>query len=216
MYRKNVLKSYKLADKQSMQTSFSTEPLGIAELDNLGLQVMYQNFPSLLIAGVLMTQLAPGPATVTINTVDDAPPFTASVDVSGNTINIHLDPDNTLGSTVYAALIASSDAMALITATFVGPDGDFGDISTLLEDANGTFSIEVTNYSKEQPEGINTEPDETVWTTLSFTPSLPAINTSGDNFIVNLNQLPYSRVRFTYTRSAGGGTMDIVATGKAI
>ncbi len=86
-------------------------------------------------------------------------------------------------------------------------------INATTSDAEGTFSIEVSN-DFQRADTFDT-PAVGNWATLTLdgTPTLASAN---DIIVISLNQLPYKAVRLRYTRSSGTGTADVLISGRSI
>jgi hypothetical protein len=66
----------------------------------------------------------------------------------------------------------------------------------------GTFAVEGTI-------------DESSWSELSFS-STPSAAGSADTHLLNLNQIPYKKIRVTYTRTSGTGTLNVYVMSKGL
>lgn len=74
----------------------------------------------------------------------------------------------------------------------------------------GTFTVQGSNqYDSTNP---NAAAD---WVSLSLSPA-PAAGGSASSALVNLAQLGFAYLRVTYTNSAGSGTLNVYAFGKAL
>jgi hypothetical protein len=68
--------------------------------------------------------------------------------------------------------------------------------------AVGTFAVEGTV-------------DESNWSSLSFS-STPSASGGGDTHLLNLNNLPYKRIRVKYTRTSSTGTLQVWVMAKTM
>jgi len=66
----------------------------------------------------------------------------------------------------------------------------------------GTFSCEGTI-------------DETNWSALSFSSTPQAVGTA-DTHLLNINQIPYKKLRVKYTRTSGTGTLNVYVMSKGL
>lgn len=66
----------------------------------------------------------------------------------------------------------------------------------------GTFSCEGTI-------------DETNWSALSFSSTPQAVG-SADTHLLNINQIPYKKLRVKYTRTSGTGTLNVYVMSKGL
>lgn len=76
----------------------------------------------------------------------------------------------------------------------------------------GTFSVEVSN------DGLwaGLTYSGSIWTALTFTPSLDAPAGSAASTYIDINQLSATALRVKYTRSGSTGTLDVYASGKSV
>lgn len=75
----------------------------------------------------------------------------------------------------------------------------------------GTISVEATASSEDPRDGSAAQ-----WDELTFDPVLPAIAGAPISFLINLNQIPFSRIRVVYTRTSGTGVLNVTVAGKAV
>lgn len=55
----------------------------------------------------------------------------------------------------------------------------------------------------------------TDWSALSFSPA-PAASGAADSFLINMNQLPYHKIRLRYVPTSGSGTLNAWAIVKRL
>lgn len=70
-------------------------------------------------------------------------------------------------------------------------------------DAVGTFSVEGSI-------------DGTTYVPLTFDPGLEAPASNNGAILININQAPFPKIRFVYTRTSGTGTLDVRLSGKGV
>lgn len=76
-------------------------------------------------------------------------------------------------------------------------------------DAVGTIAVEASlDYDPRLETGT--------FYALTFNPALAQPNSDSGGYLINLNQLPYTYYRVTYTRDSGSGTLDAWATSKEV
>lgn len=83
-------------------------------------------------------------------------------------------------------------------------------------DSVGTFSVQGSNdYNITEPGSYVANPGN--WIALTLGGGTPFANGANDNIIIDLNQLPFSAVRLTYTATtAGTGTCQIIVNNKEV
>lgn len=57
--------------------------------------------------------------------------------------------------------------------------------------------------------------DEVSWSELTFS-STPQATGSADTHLLNVNQIPYKKLRITYTRTSGTGTLNVYVMSKGL
>jgi hypothetical protein len=57
--------------------------------------------------------------------------------------------------------------------------------------------------------------DEVNWSTLTFSSPPQAVG-SADTHLLNINQIPYKKLRVTYTRTSGSGTLNVHVMSKGL
>jgi hypothetical protein len=70
----------------------------------------------------------------------------------------------------------------------------------------GTVTVEVSNDKEDEP---------TIWHELDFGASIEITGNSGSHDI-NINQLPFSKIRIKYNRTSGSGTLTAAMTMKQV
>lgn len=89
-------------------------------------------------------------------------------------------------------------------------------INITTSDSIGTFSVQGSNdYQVSDPMGVIVNSGH--WIDLTLGGGTPFANAANDNIIIDLNQLPFSAIRLTYTATTPGtGTCDIFLTCKQV
>lgn len=57
--------------------------------------------------------------------------------------------------------------------------------------------------------------DEVSWSALTFS-STPQATGSGDTHLLNVNQIPYKKLRVVYARTSGTGTLNVYVMSKGL
>lgn len=88
-------------------------------------------------------------------------------------------------------------------------------IVVTTSDSTGTFAVQGSNdYEVAEPGNIISDPGHWVDLPLSGTPFVSA---ASDDILIDLNQLPFSAIRVSYTSATPGtGTCDITLNSKQV